>query len=105
MNIEKLARQIAMKYVYGDHNALTDEQEIQDMTKDITDLVIENEAKNHVVLDNVSKRAFDWGKTLTEEDLVSLTKKYFPKRSEKIAYYIGCRRPDLIKCYRGEHGC
>ena len=56
MNIEKLARQIAMKYVYGDHNALTDEQEIQDITKDITDLVIENEAKSHGVLDSVSKR-------------------------------------------------
>jgi len=55
MDIEKLARQMAMKYVYGDHDALTDEQEIQEMTKDISYLVIENQAKNNEVLDPVSK--------------------------------------------------
>ena len=29
------AREIAEKYVYGKHNALTDKQEIKDMIKDI----------------------------------------------------------------------
>lgn len=53
MNIEEKARQIAMKYVYGDHDALTDEQEVQDMTKDIVSLVTGTRAENNVALDIV----------------------------------------------------
>ena len=31
------AREIAEKYVYGKHNALTDKQEVEDMIKDIAE--------------------------------------------------------------------
>lgn len=33
------AKEIAEKYVYGRHNALTDNQEIIDMTEDINNLI------------------------------------------------------------------
>ena len=35
------AKEIAEKYVYGRHNALTDNQEIIDMTEDINNLIKE----------------------------------------------------------------
>ena len=47
MDMEEKARKIAIKYVYGNHDALTDEQEVKDMTKDIIDLVKQFEAKNN----------------------------------------------------------
>ena len=37
--IKEKAKQIAEKYVYGQHDALTDRQEVKDMTKDILDLL------------------------------------------------------------------
>ena len=36
------AREIAEKYVYGKHDALTDNQEIEDMIKDIEDFAKNN---------------------------------------------------------------
>ena len=51
--MEEKARQIAIKYVYGNHDALTDEQEVKDMTKDIIDLVKEIQAKNNELLHDV----------------------------------------------------
>ena len=51
--MEEKARQIAIKYVYGNHDALTDEQEVNDMTKEIFDLVKEIQAKSNESLHDV----------------------------------------------------
>ena len=84
-----------------------DREEIKQIAYDFTTSKVDAEKLEERILSlfPVSNLAFQWGKTLTDEDLVRLSKKYFPKRSEKIAYYIGCRRSDLIKVYKGEHGC
>ena len=40
---------IAKKYVYGKHDALTDNQEIIDMVKDITDLIKKDRAEQLLI--------------------------------------------------------
>ena len=47
---------IAHKYVYGKHDALTDNQEIIDMVKDITDLIKKDRAEQ-LILSGVSNCA------------------------------------------------
>ena len=47
--------EIAQKYVYGEHDALTDNQEIIDMVKDITDLIKKDRAEQ-LILQGVSER-------------------------------------------------
>tara|TARA_R110000782_G_C14681059_1_gene400027 strand:+ start:263 stop:436 length:174 start_codon:yes stop_codon:yes gene_type:complete len=43
MNIHEIAR----KYVFGNHDALTDNQEIKDMVKDIGDLIDSEKTKSY----------------------------------------------------------
>lgn len=48
------AKEISEKYVYGKHNALTDKQEVIDMTKDIEDyaqLMTDSEIRLAIYLD------------------------------------------------------
>lgn len=47
--------QIAEKYVYGKHDALTDSQEIKDMVQDIENLVA-YELKKNILLSDIGKR-------------------------------------------------
>ena len=45
------AEDIAKKYVYGKHDALTDNQEIIDMVKDIKDLIKKDRAEQLILSD------------------------------------------------------
>ncbi len=73
--------EIAQKYVYGEHDALTDNQEIIDMTKDIEQAIAEQ-----LILSGVSqqrellKEIYDltggaWGDPLISDDLYNRIEK------------------------------
>lgn len=69
---EEKARQIAIKYVYGNHDALTDEQEVKDMTKDIVDLL------KNIKVEDFKEKAIEikdkmWGFTEYEQICNAIT--------------------------------
>lgn len=52
-------KEIAQKYVYGNHNALTDTQEVADMVKDIETCVSELQKKVNTLVSDVADHVND----------------------------------------------
>jgi len=72
-------REIAEKYVYGRHNALTDKQEIEDMVKDIESCLIdyiENDAEIAIPIDELMHEE---GRHLTKKEYGKVLIKYLVK--------------------------